>query len=67
MLLWLFKLYQGMYLPLVMIAFDMLMSRFDILMVVGMAAAHVYWYFEAVYPQLPTSQGARPLKPPQFM
>lgn len=56
--------FKGMYLPLVLIAYDVLMNNFNILMIVGMAAAHVYWYMET---SLPDQLGWRPLATPSFL
>ena len=59
--------FKAMYLPLVILAYDFLSNSFSIATVAGMFAAHVYWYFEEVYPRIPNSNGRRFLKAPEFL
>ena len=53
--------FKGMYLPLVLLVFDLISENFSISSVYAMLAAHIYWYLQE------EAAGAPILKTPQFL
>ncbi|GIL84165.1 hypothetical protein Vretimale_15817 [Volvox reticuliferus] len=52
------------YLPWVLLSFSLMMGNNATVDLIGMAAGHVYYYLEDVYPRI---SGRRPLKTPAFI
>lgn len=63
--------FKALYLPLVMIGFDVLSGSFSIVSIAGIFSAHVYWYLQEVLPGTnganPTSSGNQTLKTPSIL
>lgn len=57
--------FQAPYLPWVLVAFSMLLGASPVVDLLGIAAGHIYYFLEDVYPQL--AGGRRLLKTPAFM
>jgi len=52
------------YLPWVLLAFSLMLGSSPVVDLMGMAAGHLYYFFEDVYPRM---TGRRPLKTPGFV
>ncbi|KAI3651447.1 hypothetical protein MP228_003718 [Amoeboaphelidium protococcarum] len=59
--------FKAMYLPVVILLYDLLSGTFNISSVFGMFCAHVYYFLEEVYPRMPQSQGRKVLQTPQIL
>eukprot|EP00736_Rhodelphis_marinus_P011526 Rmarinus@m.1150 len=56
--------FNAPYLPWVWLGFSMLLGNSPVVDLLGMAAGHIYYFFEDIYP---ISQGKRPLRTPMFL
>lgn len=57
--------FQAPYLPWVLLAFSVILGNAIWIDLVGMAAGHIYWFLEDVFPNQPN--GRKLLKTPQFL
>lgn len=56
-----------MYLPVVLVLYDLLSGAFSISSVFGMFSAHVYYFAQEVYPRMPQSGGQQLINTPMMI
>ena len=59
--------FRAPFLPWVLLGFSVLLGHSPTIDLMGIAAGHVYFYLEDVFPTTPAGRGRRPLKTPRLL